>query len=305
MIVIDISEMNGTIDFEKLKTQIDGVIIRSSFGKNKKDKMFQRNVNECIRLEIPFSFYHYSYALTEEYGFEEISFFLDTINDYKDLISFPLVLDMEDGDGFKKKNGFPSNETLQNICFNFCDTISKCGIMPMIYASSTWWKNYLNTDKLDKFSKWIAWWNIDEAKIDKTKYKMWQYSATGTFDGIYGNVDKNKSFVDFPDFFKKVHNLQKINFIKEKTKLEDITMQYFTLYKYGTDLISKVYKRLKKPLLPEAEKDEEMTANEMLQFIMKEYELELVTAQYIYNYVYFKELITKLYEALFDKKICK
>ena len=301
--IIDISEHNGIINFEKIKDKVDGVIIRASFGQEKTDKMFQRNVNECIRLEIPFSFYLYSYALNEEYGFKEITHFLNVINDYKELISFPVVFDMEDGDKYKEKNGMPSNETLQNLCFNFCDTLSKCGIMPMIYASSNWFSTKLKCDKLEKYAKWVAWWGTDEKNIDKTKYKMWQYSSSVHLDGIDGRIDVSKSFVDFPDFFKKIHNLQKINFIKIKTGLEEITMQYFTLYKFGTDLILKIYKRLQKKLLPFEEFKEDLTTNEKLQIVMKEFELELVTAQYLYSYVYHKELIDKLYKSIFDKKI--
>ena len=49
---IDISRHNGDIDLEEYK---DGfVIIRVGYGSFTLDEKFERNVNECKRLGIPF-----------------------------------------------------------------------------------------------------------------------------------------------------------------------------------------------------------------------------------------------------------
>ena len=190
---IDISEHNGIIDFEKVKSQIDFVFIRATYGKKNVDKCFERNVKECIRLNIPFGVYVYSYALNLSDAISEASFLLNQIKDYKYYISLPIVIDMEDADSYKKKNGFPSNEMLCNICKCECDMFENRGFESMIYASASWFNTYLNSRILDGYKKWVAWWN-EKANINKEKYEFWQYSSDGKINGINGNVDMNYWF---------------------------------------------------------------------------------------------------------------
>lgn len=135
---IDVSEHNGIIDWNKVKSQIDFAIIRVSYGMHKIDKMAIRNIEECIRLEIPFGVYFYSYALNELQVKEEVKLLLSTIKPYKDKILYPVIIDMEDSDGYKEKNGMPSNETLVNLCDTACTMIGSEGYFPMIYASQSW-----------------------------------------------------------------------------------------------------------------------------------------------------------------------
>ena len=66
---VDVSFANGQIDWEKAKQHIDFAIIRCGFGMNQEDQddvQYHRNVQECIRLKIPFGIYLYSYATNEE-----------------------------------------------------------------------------------------------------------------------------------------------------------------------------------------------------------------------------------------------
>ena len=61
--VIDISVHNGDIDFKKVKSQVDGVIIRCGYGsdiKSQDDKKWKQNVEGCIDNDIPFGVYIYS-----------------------------------------------------------------------------------------------------------------------------------------------------------------------------------------------------------------------------------------------------
>lgn len=104
---IDISEFNGFIDFEKVKEEVDFVIIRATFGRFGVDKMFKRNVEQCVKFKIPFGFYYYSYAINEEQGIEEAKFFVETIKDYIKEATFPAFIDMEDSDGYKQNHRKP------------------------------------------------------------------------------------------------------------------------------------------------------------------------------------------------------
>ena len=198
-------EFNGIIDFDKVVKEVDFVMIRAGFGKRtrlkkeaKVDKMFKRNVEGCIRVGLPFGIYYYSYALNEEEAKEEVGFIISTIKDYKEFITFPVAIDMEDSDNYKKNSGFPTNEVLCNICKVACDTLGNAGYYPIIYANLDYFTHYLKEESIARYNKWLAWWSKEAIeKIDKEKYQMLQYSSIGKVDGIGSNVDMNESFVEY------------------------------------------------------------------------------------------------------------
>lgn len=230
---IDISEFNGKINFKKLKEQIDFVYIRATFGRFGIDKKFKEYTKEAIENNIPIGFYYYSYATDEEKAVQEANFFLETISEYKDKVTFPLCIDMEDSDGYKAKNGNPDKKMLTNIAIKACEKITEKNFIPIIYACDDWFKNRLDIEKLSPYLKWIAFWNTKEENIDKTKFCMWQYSSKGSLAGIESkNVDLDYSFVDFVKLKEYVNNISKINFIKSKTLFSDIVIQYMSCYKW-------------------------------------------------------------------------
>ena len=96
---------------------------------------------------------------------------------------------MEDADGYKSKNGMPSNGTLVNICSTFCDKLIQSGYKAGIYANTSWLNTKLNSTKLDKYDIWVAQWS-NECIYNK-KYKMWQYTSNGSVNGILNRVDMN------------------------------------------------------------------------------------------------------------------
>ena len=54
--VIDVSEHQGTINWDAVKGHIDGAILRCGYGDNivsQDDKQWKRNADECTRLGIP------------------------------------------------------------------------------------------------------------------------------------------------------------------------------------------------------------------------------------------------------------
>ena len=205
---VDISEHNGIINFEIAKDYIDFAIIRVSFGKKGIDKTAIRNIENCIKYNIPFGCYLYSYALNLNDAVIEANNFLKIILPYKDKISIGACIDMEDADLYKKKNGFPTNEMICEIVNLECRIFENAGLRPIIYASSYWFNSILNSSDLDNYTKWIAWWN-ENAKIDKNTYKIWQYTSKGHIAGIEGSVDLNMIF----------DNLEKTN---KELLLEDV-----------------------------------------------------------------------------------
>ena len=185
--LIDVSEWQGKIDWEKVKPQIDGAILRCGYGgdlERQDDAQFKRNADECTRLGIPFGVYLYSYAKTVEQAKSEAAHILRLVKGYK--LSYPVYLDLEE-------NGTQTGAVERATVFG--QIIEKAGYWCGVYANLNWWNNYLKG--LDRFTKWVAQYN---AKCDyKGSYlDIWQYTSKGKVDGIKGNVDMNECYRDFP-----------------------------------------------------------------------------------------------------------
>lgn len=296
---IDISEHNGVIDFNKVKEAgINFVIIRATYGRKKEDKLFIRNVKGCIEAGLPFGLYYYSYAIDEETAIEEVDFFLKTVSKYREYIQYPLVIDMEDSDGYKKERNALSKENLTNICKVATEKIRNAGFIPMIYANADYFKNYLDEEKLKDIPKWIAWWN-QSANIDKTKYSIWQYKSTGMIDGIGTKVDMNESFFDYQKYTLYLNNIIKINEIKLITGLQDLTIQYITCNKDGQEIINKIFNRIKE----KKQRRKDIDDFNLLFKIMKEYKFTEEEAQYFKYYIYYDELLKKLYYGITEEGV--
>ncbi len=204
---IDISAHQGDINLEALKDQIDFVIIRVGYGtKGTIDKKFTRNADLCESLKIPMGFYWYSYALDVAGAKKEAEAFLNAIKPYTP--EYGCWFDMEDADGYKKKNGMPSNETLCEICYEFCETVEDAGYYTGVYASESWYENQLAGDKLSRFDKWVAQWpttlggkqkGLSVSSGSKNDVSLWQFTSQGKFDGYSGNLDTNYAYKAFPN----------------------------------------------------------------------------------------------------------
>ena len=105
--LIDVSEHQGKIDWEKVKPQIDGAILRCGYGmdiERQDDTYFRRNADECTRLGIPFGVYLYSYADSVEKARSEAAHVLRLIEGYK--LSYPVYLDLEENEQVELSSSF-------------------------------------------------------------------------------------------------------------------------------------------------------------------------------------------------------
>lgn len=185
--LIDVSEHQGKINWEKVKPQIDGAILRCGYGmdiEKQDDTHFKRNADECTRLGIPFGVYLYSYADNNEKAKSEAAHVLRLIKGYK--LSYPVYLDLEESG---TQNGAIERANI------FGDIIEKAGYWCGVYANLNWWNNYLVG--LERFTKWVAQYN-KTCDYKGAHLDIWQYSSKGKVDGIGGNVDMNECYRNFP-----------------------------------------------------------------------------------------------------------
>ena len=86
-----------------------------------------------------------------------------------------------------------SGEQITKNVKAFCEIIENAGYESMIYASMYWEAEILDMGELKDYTFWYA----DYADKPQTPYDFayWQYSDTGSVDGIEGNVDLNIQFI--------------------------------------------------------------------------------------------------------------
>lgn len=199
----DISSWQGDIDISALSSQVDFFIFRCYAGSSK-DKKVDRNVNLAIQNNKPYGLYIYSYALNTAQAEEEAERVINLANSYSVKPNF-LVIDMEDADGYKRKYGMPSNQTLKDICTVEGEAFEQAGYYAMVYANSSWFKNQLSG--LTRFDKWIAHWptsggkqtgnNTSPEGENANNCGIWQFTSEGLLNGYNGRLDMNYGYKDF------------------------------------------------------------------------------------------------------------
>lgn len=181
---VDISYHNGVIDFERLKNAVDYVIIRCGYGQDmasQDDKQWSRNVRECERLGIPYGVYFYSYAKTKEKIEGEIAHCLRLLNGHAP--NLPVFFDSEEHgtQGVAKYNAK-----------RFCDAMLTNGYKAGIYASKSWYENYIG--ETCGYDIWIARY---ANALGMNNVDIWQYTSNGSVDGINGRCDVNRVYKDY------------------------------------------------------------------------------------------------------------
>lgn len=177
---LDISKHNGTVDFNAIKKAgNDFVILRAGYGvSGTKDPKFEEYYKKAKEAGLKVGAYYYSYALDVAGAKKEAQNFIAFIAGKT--FEYPVYLDMEDADGYKKEHGGVSNATLCDICEVFCEALEKAGYYTGIYASESWFKNQLK-NVATRYDKWLANWgdNDDILESDelKTSYRIHQYTS--------------------------------------------------------------------------------------------------------------------------------
>lgn len=192
---IDISKHQGDINLAALKDKVEFVIIRAGYS-NSIDPKFERNYNLCKELGIPVGTYWYSYALNEDAAKKEANTFLNVLKGKQ--FEYPVYLDMEDADGWKKKHGYNFDNS-KAISEAFCSIVEGAGYYTGIYASKSWFDTYLKG--LDRYNKWIAHWS-NVSYEDKSGVGMHQYTSKLKLNGYSGNLDGDYAHTDFPTIIK-------------------------------------------------------------------------------------------------------
>ena len=189
-LVIDISQHNGYINFERVKHHgVKACIIRVGWIGNKDNHTLDTRFEEYYRLakeyNIKVGFYVYSYCKTLENLRKGTMWLLDKLENKK--ADLPIFLDLEDA-----TIAGLGRDKLTEQAENFCRIIENSGYKAGVYASKYWWENKLYPSKLLNWKIWLAEWGSRYNHTFKYKVDLWQWTSDGFVDGINGRVDLNK-----------------------------------------------------------------------------------------------------------------
>lgn len=198
MKIIDVSEHQGTINWDAVKGHIDGAVIRCGYGddtKSQDDVQWFRNSSECERLGIPYGAYLYSYCNSEAHLKSEIAHIKRTLSGRH--LSLPFYIDIEDP-------GLSFSTFKAEYFIRMGEAVEAAGYWFGVYANLNWFNNCIG-GKLNRFTKWCAAYGTNNGQPQTRPNigeDIWQYCSVGSVQGISGNVDMNLCYRDFPKEIK-------------------------------------------------------------------------------------------------------
>ena len=193
---VDVSVYQKIIDWAAVKRSgIDFAIIRAGYrgygasGSMNLDMYFEQNLKNAYLNGIDVGVYFFSQAITEKEAIEEADFVLNLVRKYNIPIRYPIAIDTERTPVGTGRADNISTELRTRICKAFCNRIQQAGYKSMIYANKYWLLNNLNIKELSQYDIWLAHYTSETDY--KYSYTTWQYTSSGTVNGIVGNVDRN------------------------------------------------------------------------------------------------------------------
>lgn len=192
---IDISRYQGKPDFGKLKSQVDYIILQAGYGRyaSQKDSEFERSYAECKKYGIPVGVYWYSYAKSTADALAEANACMEVIRGKQ--FEYPIYYDLEENLGGLGRS------LVSSIAATFCNALEAAGWFSGIYISRSPAQSYLTDDVCAKYALWLAEYG---SQLNWSgAVGMWQYSSTGRFAGISGNVDTDICYADYPALIKE------------------------------------------------------------------------------------------------------
>ena len=187
---IDVSKWQEDIDWKKVANEgVEFAILRMGYqngfdGEVSIDPYFEKNVKGCMDNNIPISVYFSSYAKSVDEAKAQADWICDKLEAYN-YSNINVSFDWENWNSFNKL-GLSLND-INDMADIFMDECVSRGHKSMLYGSKTYLEAVWKNDK--KYQVWLA--NYVEDTSYGGDYKVWQFTQTGSVDGISGKVDIN------------------------------------------------------------------------------------------------------------------
>lgn len=183
--IIDISFWQGDVDFTKVATEVDLIIMRAAYGTST-DKKFVEYAEACRANKIPYGAYSYLTAGTVERAEKEAEYFYKVASLQKPLF---YVLDVE----YEAQ----TEQTTDAVVNAFYKKLRSMGAKKIgLYANRK--RPFMKDETVNQFDfLWVPRYGQNNGRADATHYPpkhscdLWQYTSKGSVSGIKGNVDTN------------------------------------------------------------------------------------------------------------------
>lgn len=187
---IDVSNWQRGLDVSKL--DIDAVIVKATEGTTYVDPTCDGFVQQCIKLGIPWGFYHFARNNTPEN--DAYYFVKNTANYFGSGIP---VLDLEDS----------AISDWDDYATRFCKYVhGMTNVWPMIYVSAGMASRIVVGKVLKNCAFWIAGYPKAYTGFVDVSYPyksmtpdknvvMWQFTSSGRLGGYDGNLDLNYGYL--------------------------------------------------------------------------------------------------------------
>lgn len=190
---IDVSKYNKDIDWERVKASgIEFAIIRAGYrgsgsGVLVEDPYFRQNLAGAKAAGIKIGVYFFTQAVNEDEAKEEAEAVASLVNAAD--LSLPVFLDVESSANPSGGRADPLDPvTRTGIVRAFCEACESLGYRAGVYANKTWMTDKLIMSELSPYTKWLAQYRASGPTYNG-EYSIWQYTSSGTVDGITGRVD--------------------------------------------------------------------------------------------------------------------
>jgi lysozyme len=194
---IDVSSNQGEVDWGAVAGAGKAFgFARATIGGHQGDPQFVANWQQMSDVGIFRGAYHFFWPLTPWQ--DQAENFIKTVGALNpgDL---PPVLDLEEAipksDSLKRDawNDVPADQRL-SIIRNWLDTVEQAlSMRPMIYTRQNFIEPLLGDEvkTLSTSGLWIAHYKVAQPATPSSwpAWTFWQYSETGSVDGVHGNVD--------------------------------------------------------------------------------------------------------------------
>ena len=199
---VDLSKNNGEVNFEVLKENgVDFVMLKIGgrgydSGVVSMDERFTENLLKAKEAGLEVGVYFFSQAITVKEAVEEVKFVTETLEPYKQQVTYPVVFDMEYIANDDARVELTDEEDKTEIAEAFLSGIELAGYEPMIFGNKNWLLAEVLPEVLLK--KYDVWLN-DQTPVPDYPYdfKMWRYSVDESISGIEGVTGYTISFVDY------------------------------------------------------------------------------------------------------------
>lgn len=198
---IDISQYNEVEDWDKVKG--DGVsfaILRCGYrgytkGGFAEDKKYIEYALAANKAGIELGTYFVTQAINTKEAIEEADWVIDMIKKTGVEFSWPVCLDLEDAGSSEARTAKLTKEERTQIIIAFCERIKEAGYTPMLYAAIRWYMDEMDITQLSSYDKWFA--QYFNRPFFPYEFQIWQYTSSGSVNGIKGKVDLNLCFKDY------------------------------------------------------------------------------------------------------------